>query len=51
MDEVLEIHSLKVDFKGFKLEDINFGIKKGEVLGLVGESGSGKSLLSHIVLG
>ncbi|MGI8386725.1 nickel import ATP-binding protein NikD [Robertmurraya sp. P23] len=32
------------------VQDINFGIKKGEVLGLVGESGSGKTVTSMSIL-
>ncbi|MGN0348807.1 MAG: dipeptide ABC transporter ATP-binding protein [Roseburia sp.] len=33
------------------LEDVNFFIRKGEILGLVGESGSGKSTLARTLLG
>ena len=32
------------------VDDVTFGIRKGEVLGLVGESGSGKSTLGRTVL-
>lgn len=32
------------------VQDINFGIKKGEILGLVGESGSGKTVTSMSIL-
>jgi nickel transport system ATP-binding protein len=32
------------------VQDINFGIKKGKVLGLVGESGSGKTVTSMSIL-
>ncbi|AXH14310.1 nickel import ATP-binding protein NikD [Malaciobacter mytili LMG 24559] len=32
------------------LENINFELKKGEVLGIIGESGSGKSLLCKTIL-
>jgi peptide/nickel transport system ATP-binding protein len=33
------------------LEDIGFGIRAGEVLGVVGESGSGKSMLALSIMG
>lgn len=33
------------------LTDVNFYIRKGEILGLVGESGSGKSTLARTLLG
>ena len=36
---------------GFKLKDINFDIKEGEVVSLIGESGSGKTSISKIIVG
>jgi len=33
------------------LEDINFGLEKGDFLGIVGPNGSGKSTLMRIILG
>ncbi|MHB9323591.1 ATP-binding cassette domain-containing protein, partial [Fusobacterium polymorphum] len=35
----------------FKLKNINFDIKEGEVVSLIGESGSGKTSISKIIVG
>ena len=44
MEEVLSIKNLNKTFEsGFKLKDVNFDIKEGEVVSLIGESGSGKT--------
>ena len=52
MKEVLSIRSLNKTFEsGFKLKDINFDIKEGEVVSLIGESGSGKTSISKIIVG
>jgi len=54
---LLEIKNLSVEIKKVKyrqkkiLDNINFSIKQGEVLGVVGTSGSGKSILVRSVLG
>jgi peptide/nickel transport system ATP-binding protein len=47
-DHLLEVNNLKIHFftrKGivYAVDDISFGLKKGETLGLVGESGCGKT--------
>jgi nickel transport system ATP-binding protein len=52
---VLSVKDLHVQIRtkeGFStlVQDINFGIKKGQILGLVGESGSGKTVTSMSIL-
>ena len=52
MKEVLSIKNLNKTFEsGFKLKDVNFDIKEGEVVSLIGESGSGKTSISKIIVG
>ncbi|MBD5164487.1 dipeptide ABC transporter ATP-binding protein [Helicobacter sp.] len=47
---LLQVKSLQVSLQGFHLQEIDFCLHQGEILGLVGESGSGKTLLSHLIL-
>ena len=51
----LKIDNLSVDYRMRKetvnaVKNINFDVKKGEILGLVGESGSGKSTLGNAII-
>ena len=53
---VLDVKGLNVYFKTQRgrlnaIEDLDFQVKKGEVLGIVGESGCGKSVTSLSVMG
>lgn len=53
---LLQVEGLSVNFRTRSgtvkvLDDVNFSIEKGEILGIVGESGSGKSVLSYALMG
>lgn len=52
---ILNIRDLQVQVRTKEglstiVQDVNFGIKKGKILGLVGESGSGKTVTSMSIL-
>lgn len=51
MNEILSFKNFSLNLGAFALKNINFSLRKGEVLGIVGQSGSGKSLLSYTLLG
>lgn len=49
---MLEIKELSKSYKKLKvLDDINFNIEKGKVVGILGPSGSGKTTLMNIIAG
>ena len=55
-DNVLEVKHLRVEFPTRKgllvaVDDVNFEIAAGEILGLVGESGAGKSMTGSAIIG
>lgn len=52
MSVLLEYDAVEISFHAVPVvHDINFSLKKGEVLGIVGESGSGKSTLLKAAMG
>ena len=51
MNNALEIRSLRKQFPGFTLQDLDLTLPQGCVLGLVGENGAGKSTTFRLILG
>lgn len=50
-DDLLTVQDLSISFKNQQvLHQLNFDVKKGEIIGIVGESGSGKSLTSLAIM-
>lgn len=50
MNNTLEIKKLVKEYDNFKLEDINFNIPTGSIVGLIGENGAGKTTLIKSIL-
>jgi oligopeptide/dipeptide ABC transporter ATP-binding protein len=55
MGYLLQVKNIRVEFKNKKrsftaINDVDFHLKQGEILGIVGESGSGKSLTALSIL-
>jgi ABC-2 type transport system ATP-binding protein len=50
-DIFLDIKNINTSYKNFKISNINFQLRQGEIMGLVGRSGSGKSTIIKTLLG
>jgi urea transport system ATP-binding protein len=51
-ENLLEIKHLSVDFKGFQvIDDVSFGVKKGELRVIIGPNGAGKTTLMDMITG
>ena len=48
---MLDVKNISLDFAGFSLKDISFGVGEGEYFVLLGKSGAGKSLILEIIAG
>ena len=48
---ILQVKNLNKTFKEFKLQNINFSLEKGYIMGLIGPNGSGKTTLIKILMG
>ena len=51
-ETLLSLQNISKDFYGnVVLQDVNFDVKRGEIIGLVGENGAGKTTLMRILFG
>ena len=50
MNNYLEVHNLSKSFDKFKLNNINFTLPKGYIMGLIGPNGAGKTTTIKLIL-
>ena len=50
MDNILEIKNLTKKYKDFTLNNVNFNLEKGHVMGFIGPNGSGKSTTIKLIM-
>ncbi|EHN13156.1 ABC transporter ATP-binding protein [Clostridium sporogenes] len=50
MDKILEVKNLKKEYKDFSLENINFQLDRGYIMGFIGPNGSGKSTTIKLIM-
>jgi ABC-2 type transport system ATP-binding protein len=50
MENILEIKSLRKEYKGFTLKDISFGLPYGYIMGLIGPNGAGKTTTIKLIM-
>jgi ABC-2 type transport system ATP-binding protein len=52
MDNIIEVRGLRKEFgKTVAIEDLNFEVKRGEILGFLGANGAGKTTTIFMILG
>lgn len=50
MDNILEVKSLKKSYKDFTLDNLNFNVERGSVMGFIGPNGAGKSTTIKLLM-
>lgn len=50
MDKILEISNLRKEYKDFTLNDINFQLERGYIMGFIGPNGAGKSTTIKLIM-
>lgn len=50
MDKILDIQSLRKEFKGFVLDNISFGLPRGFIMGFIGPNGAGKTTTIKLIM-
>lgn len=50
MDYILEVNSLRKQFKNFTLDDISFKLEPGYIMGFIGPNGAGKSTTIKLIM-
>jgi ABC-2 type transport system ATP-binding protein len=50
MKHILEINKLRKEYPEFVLDDINWGVPKGYVMGLIGPNGAGKTTTIKLIM-
>ena len=50
MNNYLEVNNLSKSFDNFELQNINFILPKGYIMGLIGPNGSGKTTTIKLIL-
>lgn len=47
---ILEIEGLRKQYTGFALDNVNFSLPTGSIMGLIGENGAGKTTIIKLIL-
>jgi len=50
MENILEIKNLSKSYNNFKLDDLNFNLEKGYIMGFIGPNGSGKTTTIKLIM-
>lgn len=50
MEKILEIKNLNKNYSDFKLDDVNFNLEKGFIMGFIGPNGAGKTTTIKLIM-